>query len=185
MQQIAWHAWKNQIQEGLYFSNILKIIVWKFYKNCCTNKRNSNLSIWGYSNLPHKYAPVWVRNPVKCANFLTKIRVHTLLFEHVMHNHLSRMHAFFGMTFNVSLLTFRWNVSNERHNASYICRDSVWTTEQSNRSWMWRTTLCRASKPLKWVALSNSANVSIGWISVKRVASSLSISRCDSLNQRV
>ena len=31
---------------------------------------------------------------LKCANFKEKIKVHALLFEHVMQNHLSRMHEF-------------------------------------------------------------------------------------------
>ena len=70
---------------------------------------------------------------------------------------------FVRLTFNVSLLTYYWNASNERRSSSYIYFiASVWTLEQSNWSSMSRTMLCRASKPLKWVALSNSTNVSIG-----------------------
>ena len=49
--------------------------------------------------------------------------------------------------------------------SSYICPRSVWTSEQSKWSSMSRIVLCRASKPLKSVALSDSTNVSIGWIS--------------------
>ena len=62
---------------------------------------------------------------------------------------------FLRWTFNVSLLTFRWNVSNDRRNSSYICRASAWTSEQSNWSSMTRTVLCKASKLLKSVALSD------------------------------
>ena len=61
---------------------------------------------------------------------------------------------FLRLTFNVSLLTFRWNFSNDRRSSSCICPTSVWTSEHSNWSWMLRTVLCRASKPLKLVALS-------------------------------
>ena len=39
------------------------------------------------------------------------------------------------------------------------------TSEQSDWSSMSRTVLHRVSKPLKWRALSSSANVSIGWTS--------------------
>ena len=47
-----------------------------------------------YSNLPLKYAPIKCI-PGKCTISLTKIRVHNLLFEHVMQSHLPRMHEFF------------------------------------------------------------------------------------------
>ena len=60
---------------------------------------------------------------------------------------------FLRLAFNVSLLTFRWNISNDRRSPSYICSASVWTSEQSNWSSMSRIMLCRASKPLKSVAL--------------------------------
>ena len=66
------------------------------------------------------------------------------------------------LTFNVSLLTFCWNVSNGHRIWSYNCLASVLTSEQRNWSSMSRTMLCRASKPLKFVALSNSTNVLIG-----------------------
>ena len=72
---------------------------------------------------------------------------------------------FLHLTFNVNLLMFHWNVSNNRHSSSYICPTSVWTLEQSHWTSMWRTMLCRAAKPLKLVALSDSTNVSIDWIS--------------------
>ena len=73
--------------------------------------------------------------------------------------------SFPRLTFNVNLLMFRWNVSNDRRSLLlYICPASIWISEQSNWSPMSRAVLCRASKPLKSVALSDSANVSIGWI---------------------
>ena len=97
-----------------------------------------------------------------CANFLTNMRVHILLFEHVIFREYM---IFLHLTFNVTLLTFRWNVSNDRRNSSYICSTSVWTSEQSNWSLMSRIMLCRALEPLKLVALSDSTNVSISWIS--------------------
>ena len=57
-----------------------------------------------------------------------------LLFDHVMHSRLLRMHDVLRLTFNVSLLKFSWNSSNVRRNSSYICPASVWITKQSNRS---------------------------------------------------
>ena len=138
------------------------------------------------------------------------------------------------LTFGVSLLMFRWNVSNDRRSSSCICRVFVWISEQGGWSLMSRAVLCRASKPLKSVALLDSTNVLIGsrkrmircctfsrlswtfwtassltsysrpsarllgtfscsplqWFHVARLWSSglpwvSSISRCDSLNQRV
>ena len=77
---------------------------------------------------------------------------------------------FLRMTFNVSLLMFWWNVSKICRNSSYIRPTFVWTHEQNNWSPMLRITLCRVSKALKLVALSNSTNVSLSWISIKRVA---------------
>ena len=41
---------------------------------------------------------------------------------------------------------------------------SVWTSQQSNWLSISRAVLCRVTKPLKSVALSDSTNVSIGWI---------------------
>ena len=76
---------------------------------------------------------------------------------------------FLWLKFNVGLLKFCWNVSNDRRSSSYICLASVWTSEKRNWSSMSRTLLCRASRPLKLVALSNSTNVSIGWISLQYV----------------
>ena len=60
---------------------------------------------------------------------------------------------FLCLAFNVSLLTFRWNVWIDHCSSSYICLASVWTLEQSNWSLISRTMLCRASKPLKLVAI--------------------------------
>ena len=76
---------------------------------------------------------------------------------------------FLCLKLSVSLLTFHWNISNDRYNSSYICPTSVWTSEQSNWPSMSRTMLCRASKPLKSLALSDSTNVSIGFISLQYV----------------
>ena len=50
----------------------------------------SSGSNWGYSNLPLKYA-----SRLRAQFFLTRIRVHTLLFEHVMWSHFPQMHEFF------------------------------------------------------------------------------------------
>ena len=108
------------------------------------------------STHPFKYASR------SCAIFLTKIKVRTLLFEHVMHSHLPQIHDFLHLTFNVSLLTFHYNVSNEHRSSSYICPTSVWTSEQSNWSLMSKTVLCKASKPLKLATLLDPTNVSIG-----------------------
>ena len=72
---------------------------------------------------------------------------------------------FSHLTFNVSLFMFCWNFSNDRCSLLYICPTSIWTLEESNSSSMWRIVLCRASKPLRSIALSDSTNVSIGWIS--------------------
>jgi hypothetical protein len=43
--------------------------------------------------------PFQVCIPVKCAIFLTKIRVHILLFKHISQSHLPRMDGFF--TFDI------------------------------------------------------------------------------------
>ena len=47
-----------------------------------------------YSNLPLKYARIYVHIPIKCAILSTKIVVHALLSEHVMQSHLLRKHEF-------------------------------------------------------------------------------------------
>ena len=39
---------------------------------------------------------------------------------------------FLRLTFNINLFDISLNVSNDRHNSSYICLASVWTSEQSN-----------------------------------------------------
>ena len=70
---------------------------------------------------------------------------------------------FSRLTFNVSLLPFCWNISNDHRNSTYIClTSSIWKSEQNNWSSMSRTMLCKASKPVKSVALLNATNVSIG-----------------------
>ena len=69
-----------------------------------------NQLIWNYSNLWLEYAPVEVRIPVKCANFLTEIKVDILLFEHVMQSHLPRMHDFFTLDIQYQFI----NVSLKR-----------------------------------------------------------------------
>ena len=117
-----------------------------------------------------KYTPVEVRIRVECAILLTKIKVHTFLFEHVIRVIFCKCMNFLRLTFNASLLTFCWNISNDRRSSSYICWASVWTSEQSNWSSMSRTFLCRAWMPLKSVALSNSIMISHRWAPVKRVA---------------
>ena len=71
---------------------------------------------------------------------------------------------FLRLTFNVSLLMFGWNVSNNRRSSSYICPAFVWTLDHRNWSSMSRTMLCRASKPFKLALLSISTNVLIGWV---------------------
>ena len=70
------------------------------------------------------------------------------------------------LTLNVSLLTLHWNISNDYHSSSYICLAPIWTSKQSNWLSMSRTMLCRASKPLKSVALLNPTDVLISWISL-------------------
>ena len=45
-----------------------------------------------YNVLPLKYAP-----QSSAQFFLTKIEVHSLLFEHVMHSHFLRIHEFFTL----------------------------------------------------------------------------------------
>ena len=84
---------------------------------------------------------------------------------------------FLCLKFNVTLLMFHWNISNNRCSncSSYICPTSVWTLEESNWTSMSRTMLCRASKPLKTVALSHSTNVSIDWISTSIGGSSYGV----------
>ena len=76
---------------------------------------------------------------------------------------------FLQWKFNINLLTYWWNVSTNHHSSSYIYSTFVWTSEQSNESSMSRIVLCRASKPLKSVALSDSANASTDWISLHYV----------------
>ena len=56
------------------------------------------------------------------------------------------------------------NVSNNCCSSLYKCSGSVWISEQRNKLSISRIVLCTTSKPLKSVALSNVANVSIGWI---------------------
>ena len=74
---------------------------------------------------------------------------------------------FLWLKFNVSLLTFHWNVSNDHCSLLYIRATPVWTSKQSN--WWSKILLCRASRPLKSVALLDSTNVSIGWNSLQYV----------------
>ena len=133
-----------------------------------------------YSNHPFKYASwlsaqfFWQKSRFifYCLNMLCKV-----ICCECMH--------FFRLTFDVSLSTFCWNIPNDHHTSSYICPVFIWTSEQRNWLSMLRVVLCRASKSLMSVGLPNSASVSIRWISVKRVASNLSVSRCVSSNQRV
>ena len=68
-------------------------------------------------------------------------------------------HQFGQSQQHVSLLL---NVSNNRRSSSHICLASVWTLEQSNWSSMSRKLVCRASKPLKSVALPDSTNEPYG-----------------------
>ena len=42
---------------------------------------------------------------MQCATFLTKIRVHTLLLEHVMHSHLLQMYEFFMLDIECQFVT--------------------------------------------------------------------------------
>ena len=66
------------------------------------------------------------------------------MFEHVMQSHLTRMHDFFTLDILCQFV-----------NISLKCLKRPLTS---------RTRLCRASRPLKSVALSYSTNVYIGWI---------------------
>ena len=62
---------------------------------------------------------------VKCAIylFLTKIRVHTLLFEHVMHSHLPQMHEFYTLDIQCRFV----NVSHK-----HLKRSSQYIIDMSN-----------------------------------------------------
>ena len=124
-----------------------------------TNPKPWTLNLNNYSSLPLKYASrisaqfFWQKSGFifHCLNISCKVICCVCM-------------NFSRLTFNVNLLTFCWNVSNNRRSSSYICLASVWTLEQSKWSSMSRIVPCRASKPLKWVALLDSTNVLIDWI---------------------
>ena len=62
-----------------------------------------------------------------------------------MESHLSQMPwDSLSWTLNVSLLTFCWNVSNDRRGSSYIYPTSVWTSEQNSWSSTSRGVLCES-----------------------------------------
>ena len=87
-----------------YSSNPEKYSISKFNPNSTNFEEHT----YDYSNLPLKYAS-WL----KCTIFLTKIRVHTLLFEHVMQSHLPQIHEFFMLDIqchfvNVSMKHLKW-----------------------------------------------------------------------------
>ena len=130
-----------------YSSNPEKYSISKFNPNSTNFEEHT----YDYSNLPLKYAS-WLSAQffwqklgfiLYCLNMSCKVICHKFM-------------NFLCLTFNVTLLTFQWNISNDCWSSPYICPTSVWTSEQSNWSSMLRTVLYRASKPLKSIALLDS-----------------------------